>query len=498
MGQATQPFKRSLSGSVGSGIGSLFNASGKRYYILEHRVSSRYHKAGESQEIIVDEIMIGRDPQCQVRYDDSFQTVSRRHAAIVKSGDQWKLVQLSKTNSTFLNGRKVDREWYLQNGDEIQVSVNGPKLGFIVPTGKNATVNSIGLSRRLSLFRQQALRPYKRAITALSVVLALTIAGSVSWNIYREAEYGKMIAILETKIVDAIIKNKEIQEQHDSIVKIQAEQQKRIGRGIAVPAGLETLVDKCKDDIYYLYVDDVYITDGSHKTPVSYSGGQYGWSGTGFLLDDGRFVTARHCVQAWMYESDFDVLAALSVSQADPELTLEATIHAVSRSGNKFTFKSSQFVCDNQYDTRGDIGMDDNGNPISITMAWSPYFDSHPMVMSTDWTYVSTKEKGKISADAALSSNLKTGTELVTLGFPKRIGVGDTPSAISPAFNKFNAGFDGLDNCNCILHTRGTDHGNSGGPVFARKDNKLVVIGIVSRGAQSEEYGYAVPVSALK
>ena len=153
MAQETQRYKRTLNGSIGAGMKSVMGSS-KKYYILEHKVSSKYHQAGESQEIIVDQIEIGRSSKCQVRYDESFSTVSRRHAAIVKEGENWKIVQLSSTNSTFLNGHKVKNEWYLQNGDEIQLSVNGPKLGFIIPTGKRATVGSIGLTRRMSLFRQ--------------------------------------------------------------------------------------------------------------------------------------------------------------------------------------------------------------------------------------------------------------------------------------------------------------------------------------------------------
>ena len=51
-----QTYKRSLSGSVGSGMRSVFGGNGRRFYILEHKVSSKYHKAGECQQIIVDQI----------------------------------------------------------------------------------------------------------------------------------------------------------------------------------------------------------------------------------------------------------------------------------------------------------------------------------------------------------------------------------------------------------------------------------------------------------
>ena len=168
-------YKNTVSGTIGAGFKSVLSGQGKKYYILEHKVSSKYHRAGESQEIIVDQIEIGRDPRCQVRFDESFATVSRRHAAIVRDGDNWKLVQISTTNKTFLNGVPVEKEWYLQNGDEIQLSVNGPKLGFIIPQGNKSTVNTIGLSRRLSLFRQQALRPYKTALWLLGILLLLAI-----------------------------------------------------------------------------------------------------------------------------------------------------------------------------------------------------------------------------------------------------------------------------------------------------------------------------------
>ena len=53
-GQTTKPYKNTFSGSVGAGIGSIFAPGGKKYYILEHKVSSKYHRAGECQEIIVD------------------------------------------------------------------------------------------------------------------------------------------------------------------------------------------------------------------------------------------------------------------------------------------------------------------------------------------------------------------------------------------------------------------------------------------------------------
>lgn len=179
-------YKRTVAGSVGAGMAAVFNASGRQYYILEHKTESLYHHAGESQKIIVDQVELGRDSACQVRFDESFETVSRRHAAIVKEGDRWKLIPLSQTNLTIVNGVAIQSEQYLNSGDEIRLSSKGPLLGFIVPQGKQSLVSSIGMTERLSLFRQQALRPYKRALWIMGIILVLAIAGLLTWTYFLQ------------------------------------------------------------------------------------------------------------------------------------------------------------------------------------------------------------------------------------------------------------------------------------------------------------------------
>lgn len=182
-------YKRTVAGSIGAGVGALVNASGRTFYILEHKTSSKYHQAGESQKIIVDQIELGRDSSCQVRFDEAFETVSRRHAAIVRDGENWKLLPLSTTNATLVNGQVIRDEWHLKSGDEIRLSSKGPVLGFIIPQGEQSLVKSIGLTERMSLFRQQALRPYKTALWILGVVLVLAVGGLVTWNVLQGQKF---------------------------------------------------------------------------------------------------------------------------------------------------------------------------------------------------------------------------------------------------------------------------------------------------------------------
>lgn len=186
-----ETYKKTLKGTLGVGMSSLFGRP-SNYYVLEHKVASKFHKLGEAQEIIVDYAEIGRDKTCAVRFDESFETVSRHHAAIVKKDGNWKLVQLSRTNSTLLNGHKITDEWYLQNGDEIQVSVNGPKLGFIIPEG-GGKKTTMTLTHRLNLFGQQALRPYRNVIITLGVILLLAVVSGVGYGVYsnNKAEEAK-------------------------------------------------------------------------------------------------------------------------------------------------------------------------------------------------------------------------------------------------------------------------------------------------------------------
>ena len=178
----TQNYKRTIAGSVGAGVGALFNASGRTYFMLEHKTNTKFHNAGDSQKIIIDQVELGRDGSCQVRFDEGCETVSRKHAAIQRSGENWKLIHLSTSNPTLVNGTPIQGEYILQNGDEIQLSVGGPRMGFIIPQGKQALTSSIGLTERMSLFRQQALVPYKRAMWTMAVLFILVVAGLGYWN----------------------------------------------------------------------------------------------------------------------------------------------------------------------------------------------------------------------------------------------------------------------------------------------------------------------------
>lgn len=514
--QTTQKYKRSLSGSIGSGLKSVMGNSGRRFYVIEHKVSSLYHKAGESQRIIIDQIELGRDPKCQVRFDESFTTVSRRHAAIVRDGDNWKLVQLSQTNSTYLNGHRVDKEWYLQNGDEIQLSTNGPKMGFVVPQGDSGLVKSIGLTARMNLFRQQALKPYKTALTILSCVLFVSVASLLTLNILtqqRARENSLRLAeeiqankdnkaLVDSLSLELAESNKKIKEYEgviDKMSKSLTSANKRIKileDAFPAPISQNSLIPKeLMESVYFCGL--VISLEGEDIATLC---------GTAFLLDDGRLVTAQHVVNPILYPDLNDEMSKnLNILiNAFPE-KFEYTFVAVSMSNDrivkKFSAKSNIFNM-GKYDTEilGSVEID--GIPFNVTCAKDYACDDR------DYAWIQVGKEGNIHYDSNLSSSLPLGTPLHILGFPRGVGAEDL-SHITPFYSSSSVAKEGLDVDGCILLSNSeTDHGNSGGPVFIQKGKDFICVGILSgsnrlgskTGATSSDAKWkdrVVPISAI-
>lgn len=477
MEKKTTQYKRTLRGSVGAGVGALFNGKGRRYFILEYKDASKYHKAGESQKIIVDQVELGRDANCQVRFDETFPTVSRRHAAIVKEGDRWKLVQLSKTNSTFLNGKPIDNEWYLQNGDEIQLSVDGPKLGFIIPEGKQSLVSSIKMTERLELFRKQALRPYKTAIASLACILILAVGGLITWNVVMQKDFTAKIADAEKTINGLIGKNSELdsliavaqreQLRQDSLLKVY---KNRGGIGYKNPDNaLSTQLSKVADDVFFLRTTRVVITDGEDELEIS----GYGWHGTGFLTTDGRFITAKHCVSGWLFprrggmprgENADKIKAYLVAAMNAPSCQIIAYLEARSKS-KVLKFKSSDFIMDHSSEQNWQLAEGVN---------WK-----EETSMSADWAYIRTGQKGNILVDAEKSKNLPVGVDLHVLGFPHGWGAIDTYN-FNCLYGSCKTSRTGLDDGIIRVSAKNYESGNSGGPVFYNDNGNLKAVGIVS------------------
>ena len=503
MEQKTVQYKRTLRGSVGAGVGALLNGNGRRYFILEHKDASKYYKAGDSQKIIIDQIELGRDKNCQVRFDDeSFPTVSRRHAAIIKDGDKWKLVQLSQTNSTFLNNRPITTEWYLENGDEIQLSVGGPRLGFIVPQGKQSLVSSIKMTERLDLFRKQALRPYKTAIACLTILLVLAVGGLSTWNVLMKQDFDAQIANAKEALTQLKGRNAELeklmkeaaveQARLDSLLKIKA---RPINKTIVVNrgnSGEASNLAQYEKDVYFIQAM-VCAVRGENVVPLEMKNGGYlGWSGTGFLLSDGRFVTAKHCVEGWKFDTEKALdqqynslkdemkplfLAALTNTDG---ARFVSYIIASSPSKQPLKFSSEQFRVSRIDERKESLGegyyrVKASGNG------------------GSDWAFVNIGKSGSIDADYSLSSSLPAGARLEVLGYPR----GLKSSGGSCLYGSCQTSGRGLNGGLILVSGKNYEHGNSGGPVFYNSNGKFKAVGIISFSV-FDNMGGLTPLCNLK
>ena len=485
----TVQYKRTLRGSVGAGVNALFNGNGRRFYVLEHRDASKYHKAGESQKIIVDQIELGRGENCQVRFDETFETVSRRHAAIVREGDRWKLVQLSTTNTTFLNGRAIESQWYLENGDEIQLAVGGSRLGFVIPAGKQSLVSSIKMTERLELFRKQALAPYKKAIVALCVLLVLAVGGLTAWNVMMQKDFNQQIAQAKDRLMAISGKNAELdsllqesqreQARMDSLLKVY-KNRPAVTKVVYPNDDLASMLSKVEDDIFFVRATKVVVTDGEETIEIP----NYSWISTGFLTTDGKFITAKHCVEGWKFKggipSDEDAIAMCAFAMNTKGCKIVAYLEAKSKS-KTMTFKSTDFIMN---------ATTEHEYKITDEIVW--HLEGS---MRNDWAYVNTGQKGSIVVDEQLSTKLPVGADLHILGFPHGWGAIDTHN-FSSLYNSCKTAKEGLENGIIRISDRSFEGGNSGGPVFYNDHGKLKAVGIVSYGV-GESHGGVVSLSNL-
>ena len=466
--------------------------------------------------------------------------VSRKHAAIERKGQEVLIRQLSKTNPTLLNGKPLEGEFYLHNGDEIQLSNSGPKIRYLATATKTS---SMGVTKRLELYAKQALKPYKWAL--ISVLLLFVISGVLAGifffklkneNDKLKTAYNKIgeqtqkqeeaakrgdQAFLENqkqtaqKIADANQQKQKMGEELAALKNIIKELKKTPPAPISVlpPVIIPKVVDEVKEEkletkkeadkpektsdvemagmiaavksqVYFL---KIYLTVEG-EIDQNYIG-----SGTGFMLEDGRFITARHCVNPWAYsdiqskkDQDRKWLIINWLFHNSPKGAVKLNLEVISPDNKKIYLPGDKFITNESKDFfYDDIDIGYGAGKVQLA----------PIDNDMDWAYynLNTPSKDGITADPASSTVLQTGTIVHVLGYT--YGMESQGSAPSPFYSTANVSQNGLTKGLINVTNLGFAQGNSGGPVFIEKNNKLVAIGLVSSGKGS--LGMIVPLSAI-
>ena len=107
--------------------------------MIELRVLSGA-RAGQHERFGKSVIAIGRHPLSDLRFDiESDRDVSSRHAEIRVVTGRVLLRDSGSTNGTFVNGRRLEGEWELREGDVVSFGAEGPRVEFrIVEEGETA------------------------------------------------------------------------------------------------------------------------------------------------------------------------------------------------------------------------------------------------------------------------------------------------------------------------------------------------------------------------
>ena len=543
----TQNYKRTLAGSVGAGMGAIMNGSGRTYFVLEHKSTSKYHQAGETQKIIVDQIELGRAASCQVRYDESFETVSRKHAAIERDGENWKLIHLSQSNPTLVNGRPINGTYYLQSGDEIQLSVGGPRLGFIIPQGRQALTSSIGMTERMNLFRKQALRPYKTALTVMSIVFVLAIAGLVVWNINQKDEFDRLIAEQKAEVAQLEIQQKQLEDSKKVIEdqlannKGNAEQLKaelnRVNSELgkvhnqyyAAQSEIKKLQEAEKEEAAKTVLNDEVVADNTESISAEDKSGNASNDlkdyydhiytikidrieiekngkrvdpgiqlsdvicGTGFVLEDGTFVTDRQNIQPWVYslnsvwKEDWRHLMAQYVA-CGANVIIHYRAYSTKGTGRPLSFVNTEFVVDASGDTNVEIEIEKSfrstwrdlfGFPINIEWGSKKYRAKVGVISTTSRSFAYIRNKGVsgegIPYNIEKSGNMSGGTDIHMVGYARRT----EPHALVPAHFNDRTNVDDTLNGTIVLQGQVDEAGYYGSPAFHLENNQYKVVGVM-------------------
>jgi hypothetical protein len=165
---------------------------------------------GSHENIYMPHITLGRDKSCHIKFAEKYSTVSRQHASISTQGS----VQIlnhnpQATNPTFVNGQPIQGPYQLKNGDEIQLSNGGPKMRY---NGSQVKTSTIGLTSRIGGAVGQAVKPYRRALTILSVLLIASVAFG-AYNMFQNKALGDELARSQNVIQEMQYSSNEIADE---------------------------------------------------------------------------------------------------------------------------------------------------------------------------------------------------------------------------------------------------------------------------------------------
>lgn len=443
----------------------------KNYYSLRLLGSNAFHAKGDVLKTTNKVLNIGETSDCEIRYEAD-QYEPERYATIVENedGKSWRLLQRSEHVSAKIAGSGgFGYVHQLKDGDVICFDGQGLELEFHTHFDSNYGKNGL-------VVEQHSSKNTIRGIIGAIVFLFIAILG--------------VVYFLRSEEKSPTIQYDQLQDYLSSVYIVRVDSV----QWIEITKGDTSLVCPTK------------IMDIGRV------------AGTAFLTKDKKLITARHCIEYWIGKNldlttkvknlpDDDIVKWALLSE---KFMQERESEEVSQLLRVFFSIYEEQMPDEPIfsfcstDSNVHINRYHDGilqlADFSDDYYWRsvrPYFSDLEMELG-DIAYMDVNIAGKIElADSVSISHLNQSSEVAVLGYPNNAS-GKKVTFATGAVKENRA--DTLNRVNPdIQFEANITHGFSGGPVFIRLKDKIVVAGVVSKiDTETGIYKKAVPVTEIE
>lgn len=447
------------------------------YYRLTYTASSNKGSLGDSILNGNKPLNIGQGAACDVLLPDSEMFEPQLYASILadESNTEWFLVKRTDCHKVLINGTEVPVAQRLNNGDRLSFSDGNIHAELKFETFNDGEYDaSSGF-----VYKKHKSNNYYFLTTVIGVLLAFGIAAYALWG-SRSAD-------------------------------IRRTDWKQYGQYV-----------------YHVTVDSVYLlcdslidgekryvkTDSIELAEVS--------AGTAFLTlhgDDTLFVTARHCIEPWINDEEWDGVS--SKEKMSPELRLATKAETenrlagyekyilrahcvISKGLERYDYYSTDFYMNKSRDMVMRLGTE---KEVIYWRTIIPIAHRRDMELG-DFAYIKasnlTKEDGESLISLAEWDDIKTFTkssnhDIAVIGYPLNDNDADEISVVYGNYTGLEFNDSLTTPTGCMQLSVPINRGNSGGPILALIENKIKVIGIVSKadGRANQGMFWAVPISEV-
>ena len=441
------------------------------YFKLTYRQSSDKRQIGDFFLCGAQKLDIGQTKCCELRLPESseFEPVVFATILCKQDGKGYSIIKRTDFQELQINGKRLNICQSLKDGDLISFVIDGQTISLLFSMYNDGEYSaSMGVVYK----KNKSNRKIQYGIAAIAF-LALLIS---ALSMYFRRDYHIL--------------------RHENL-------------------------DVYDASIYHIYVDSVYLVQDSiingklEEQVLEAVALDRQVAGTCFLTCDSLFVTARHCVEPWIDDEDWNGISyddkmspavrlatmAETRNMLSGEERYRVKAHCmISKGLEQYEYYSTDFHFNKSRDQVVCLGTDQH--PI-YWRTIMPLASRRDMELG-DFAYVESKGlKGNLQlADMKdmKAFRRQPDKDIVAIGFPLNDNQ-DESICVKVFGNSQNVEFtkDDSEIIGCIQMSAPINPGNSGGPVLAKIKDRILVVGIVSKadGQATQGTFWVVPSTEI-